>query len=62
MFRAALVLWRPSSHAAFFTLPAFCSRSVPSGQAMELVLPLFRRRAFHAGRDGRLLMNIGQET
>ena len=54
MFRAALVLWLPSPHAAFFTPPALCSRSVPSGQAMELVLPSFRRRVSHAGRDGRL--------
>ena len=60
MFRAALVRWLPARHAAFFTPPAFRSRSVPSGQAMELVLPPFRRRAFHAGRDGRQ-MNAGQK-
>ncbi len=54
MFRAASVLWFPLRHAAFFTPPALCSRSVPSGQAMPLVLPLFRRRVSHAGRDGRL--------
>jgi hypothetical protein len=61
MFRAALVRWLPLRHAAFFTPPAFRSRSVPSGQAMELVRPPHRRRAFHAGREGRLMMNIGQE-
>ena len=54
MFRAASVLWFPLRHAAFFSPPALCSRSVPSGQAMPLVLPLFRRRVSHAGRDGRL--------
>ena len=54
MFRAASVLWFPLRHAAFFTPPAFCSRSVPSGQAMTFVLPLFCRRVSHAGRDGRL--------
>ena len=61
MFRAALVLWLPARHAAFFTLPAFRSRSVPSGQAMEFVLPTFRRRASHAGREERLSMNAEQE-
>ena len=62
MFRAALDLWCPAPHAAFFTPPALCSRSVPSGLAMEVVLPLFRRRVSHAGRDGRLMMNAGQKT
>ena len=44
----------PRAMPRFFTPPAFRSRSVPSGQAMVFVLPPLRRRASHAGRDGRL--------
>ena len=37
-----------------------CPRSVSAGQAIEIVLPPFRRRVSHAGRDGRHMMNAWQ--
>ena len=58
MFRAALARRLPLPHAALFTPPAFPYRSVPSGQAMELVHPTFRRRVSHAGCERRHQMNV----
>ena len=59
MFRAALVLRSPASHAAPNAPPSFRSRSVPSGKAIGCVFPPFRRRASHAGRERRLSMSVG---